>query len=42
MHDYTFAMIVPAACYMLLCLFAFAAGKAKPMRSEDEVATSFH
>lgn len=39
---YAHALIVPALCYVVLCLFAIAAGKAAPVRSEDEVTTSFH
>ncbi|MEW4449083.1 MFS transporter [Qipengyuania sp. JC766] len=36
---YTVAFVVPAACYGLLCLFAFAAGRATPVRhSESKVA----
>jgi len=41
-HGYAFALIVPALCYVALCLFAIAAGKARIVRAEDEVATSFH
>ncbi|WP_066794131.1 MFS transporter [Sphingomonas soli] len=33
MHGYSFAMIVPALCYVVLCLFAIAAGRAAPVRA---------
>lgn len=36
-HGYAFALIVPALCYGVLCFFAIAAGRAKTVRSEDEM-----
>jgi FHS family L-fucose permease-like MFS transporter len=39
MHDYAFAMIVPAACYVALCFFAIAAKKARIVRAESEAAS---
>ncbi len=36
-HGYAFALIVPALCYVVLCLFAIAAGRAPVMRSEEEM-----
>ncbi|RYE01994.1 MAG: MFS transporter [Sphingomonadales bacterium] len=33
MHGYAFAMIVPALCYAVLCLFAIAAGRTAPVRA---------
>ncbi|MBC9032259.1 MFS transporter [Sphingomonas sp. JC676] len=36
-HGYAFALIVPALCYGVLCFFAIASGRAKPVRSEDEM-----
>jgi FHS family L-fucose permease-like MFS transporter len=36
---YSFALIVPAACYAALCLFAFAANKARVVRAEGEMAS---
>ncbi len=38
-HSYVTAFIVPAVCYALLCLFAIAAGKAKVLRAEGEMAS---
>ncbi|WP_370177103.1 glucose/galactose MFS transporter [Alteriqipengyuania sp.] len=37
--NYTVAFIVPALCYGLLCLFAFTAGRAQPVR-ETEAASA--
>jgi FHS family L-fucose permease-like MFS transporter len=37
-NGYVFALIVPALCYVALCLFAFAAGKAPAVR-EGEVSS---
>lgn len=39
LHGYAFAMIVPAACYVALCLFAVAANKARVVRAEGEMAS---
>jgi FHS family L-fucose permease-like MFS transporter len=39
MSSYTFSLIVPALCYAVLCLFAIAAGKAKVLRAEGEMAS---
>lgn len=36
-NGYAFAMIVPAACYAVLCLFAISAGRAQAVRIEGEV-----
>ena len=36
-HGYAFALIVPALCYVVLCLFAVAAGRARVVRSEDDM-----
>jgi FHS family L-fucose permease-like MFS transporter len=36
-HGYAFALIVPALCYGVLCFFAVAAGRAKTVRSEEEM-----
>ena len=38
-HGYSFSLIVPALCYIVLCLFAMAAGKAKVLRAEGEMAS---
>lgn len=38
--SYTIAFIIPAACYALLCLFAFSAGRAQPVRKAE--AASAH
>ncbi|MEP9360261.1 MFS transporter [Sphingomonas sp. KR3-1] len=38
-HGYSFALIVPALCYVVLCLFAIAAGKAPVVRAEGEMAS---
>lgn len=38
---YSVALIVPALCYAVLCVFAFAAGSARTVRAEGEV-TSIH
>lgn len=35
-HGYAFAMVVPALCYVVLCLFALAAGSTPPVRREDD------
>jgi len=40
-HGYAFALIVPAACYAALCLFAFLAGRA-PVLRRDVDAKSAH
>jgi FHS family L-fucose permease-like MFS transporter len=37
-QGYAFALIVPAACYAVLCLFAIAAGRAPVTRSEGDPA----
>ena len=39
-NGYAFALIVPAACYAALCLFAFLAGRAPILRRE--ATTSVH
>lgn len=39
---YSAALIVPAACYAVLCLFAFAAGRARTLRSGEELGASVH
>lgn len=38
-HGYAFALIVPAICYVALCVFAIAAGRARPVRTEGEMAS---
>jgi MFS transporter, FHS family, L-fucose permease len=38
-HGYGFALIVPALCYAVLCGFAIAAGRAKVVRADGDVAT---
>jgi MFS transporter, FHS family, L-fucose permease len=38
-QGYGFALIVPAACYAVLCLFAIAAGGARTVRKEGAVAS---
>ena len=38
--SYTFAFIIPCVCYALLCLFAFSAGRAQPVRASE--AASAH
>ncbi|MCW3848230.1 MFS transporter [Sphingomonas sp. LB-2] len=38
-NGYVFALIVPALCYVALCLFAIGAGKAKVLRAEGEMAS---
>jgi FHS family L-fucose permease-like MFS transporter len=40
--SYAAAFVVPAACYALLCLFAIAAGRAKAVRSGEELGASMH
>jgi MFS transporter, FHS family, L-fucose permease len=42
MTSYSTALIVPAACYLLLCVFAFAAGRAQAVRRGDELSASVH
>ncbi|MET0246713.1 MAG: MFS transporter [Sphingomonas sp.] len=37
-NGYAFALIVPAACYVALCLFAIAAGRARVAKREGEPA----
>ena len=37
MHGYAFALIVPALCYVVLCLFAVAAGRARIVRNEEDM-----
>ena len=37
MHSYSFALIVPALCYGVLCFFAISAGRSTPVRGEDEM-----
>jgi MFS transporter, FHS family, L-fucose permease len=39
LHGYGFALIVPAICYAVLCLFAIAAGRAAIVRAEGEMAS---
>jgi FHS family L-fucose permease-like MFS transporter len=41
-QGYAFALIVPAACYVALCVFAIAAGRAQVVRSGDDLAETFH
>lgn len=42
-NGYAFALIVPALCYVALCLFAISAKKAPVLRNEDEpAAASIH
>ncbi|NIJ64904.1 FHS family L-fucose permease-like MFS transporter [Sphingomonas leidyi] len=38
-HGYGFALILPAACYVALCAFALAAGRAPVVRAEGETAS---
>ena len=38
-HGYAFALVVPAACYVALCVFAIAAGRAPVARAEGEAAS---
>ena len=38
-HGYAFALVVPAACYVALCVFAIAAGRAPVVRAEGEGAS---
>ena len=38
-HGYSFALIVPAICYVALCFFAIAAGRAPTVRAEGEVSS---
>ena len=38
-HGYSFALIVPALCYVALCFFAIAAGRAPTVRAEGEVSS---
>ena len=38
-YGYAFALIVPAACYVALCVFAIAAGRAPVVRAEGEMAS---
>ena len=40
--SYTFAFLVPAACYLMLCFFAFSAGKVVPVKKMAEDAATFH
>ncbi|MDG2536018.1 MFS transporter [Sphingomonas sp. HITSZ_GF] len=40
-HGYAFALILPALCYVALCVFAVAAGRASVVRAEGE-ASSVH
>lgn len=39
---YAAALVVPALCYAVLCLFAMSAGGTAPVRSGDEAAASIH
>jgi FHS family L-fucose permease-like MFS transporter len=39
---YVSALVVPAACYAVLCYFAIAAGRAVVRRQSDELAEVFH
>jgi MFS transporter, FHS family, L-fucose permease len=41
-NGYVFALIVPAACYVVLCLFAIAAGRAKAVHSGGEAGAAIH
>jgi FHS family L-fucose permease-like MFS transporter len=38
-HGYAFSLIVPAICYVVLCLFAMGAAKAPVLRAEGEMAS---
>jgi len=38
-HGYSFALILPAACYVALCVFAIAAGRAPVVRAEGGAAS---
>ncbi|MES2442334.1 MAG: MFS transporter [Pseudomonadota bacterium] len=38
-HSYGFSLVVPAACYAVLCVFAIAASRAKTVRAGGEVAS---
>jgi FHS family L-fucose permease-like MFS transporter len=38
-HGYAFALILPAVCYVALCVFAIAAGRAPTVRAEGEMAS---
>lgn len=38
-HGYAFAMIVPALCYVVLCIFAVAAGRTPAIHAEGEIAS---
>ncbi len=38
-HGYAFALILPALCYVVLCFFAIAAGRARVVRAEGEMAS---
>ncbi|OJY54135.1 MFS transporter [Sphingomonas sp. 67-41] len=38
-HGYGFALILPAGCYVALCAFALAAGRAPVVRAEGETAS---
>ncbi|MDF2385842.1 hypothetical protein JMG10_30530, partial [Nostoc ellipsosporum NOK] len=38
-HGYGFALILPAACYVALCVFALAAGRAPVVRAEGETVS---
>lgn len=38
-NGYAFAMIVPAVCYVVLCLFAVAAGRTPAIHAEGEMAS---
>ena len=33
--SYTFAFVIPAICYALLCAFAMSAGRTAPMREAE-------
>ncbi len=39
LQGYGFSLIVPGLCYVVLCLFAFAAGRAAVVRAEGEMAS---
>ncbi len=39
LHGYAFALVVPAVCYVVLCGFALAAGRAPVRRREGEMAS---
>lgn len=42
LQGYAFALIVPAACYIVLCLFAFIASKAEIRQDRDDLPNPVH